>query len=128
LQYTDALAQAIRIFLHLSYDRVSTILPATLTILASDLKDILSEPDTRLCSSFEFTVWQLFVGSVATTADSETGVWFRTTLWRLARAFVLREWSRVLAILKRAFMPPSQLLGSFRSVWRELLENQSFHV
>lgn len=128
LRYTDALAQAIRIFLYLSCDRLAITSPADLTMLASDLKNILSEPDTRLCSSFEFTVWQLFVGSVATTADSETGAWFRTTLWRLARAFVLREWSGFLVILERAFMPPSQLLGSFRLVWEEVLENQSFHV
>jgi hypothetical protein len=128
LRYTDALAMAIRIFLYLSGNRLASILPTNLTALASDLKDILSEPDCRLCSSFEFTIWQLFVGSVATTMDSETGIWFRTTLWRLARAYVLREWSRVLAILGRAFMPPSQLLGSFRSVWVEVLENQSFHV
>jgi hypothetical protein len=127
LRYTDALAQAIHIFLHLSCDRLP-ITPAGLNTLASDLKDILSEPDTRLCSSFEFTIWQLFVGSVATTADSETGVWFRTTLWRLTRAFVLREWERLLAILGRAFVLPYQLLGSFKSVWMEVMENQSFHV
>ncbi|KAL3706684.1 hypothetical protein TMatcc_007697 [Talaromyces marneffei ATCC 18224] len=127
LQYIDALAQSIRIFLHLSCDRLP-ILPANLTTLTSGLKNILSEPDTRLCSSFEFTIWQLFVGSVASTADSDTGIWFRTTLWRLARAFVLREWSRVLSILGRAFMPPYQLLADFKSVWIEVMENQSFHV
>lgn len=125
LRYTDALAQAIRIFLYLSCDRFSVTSPADLIMLASDLKDILSEPDIRLCSSFELTVWQLFVGGVATTADSETGVWFRITLWRLARAFILREWSGLLVILRRAFMP---LLESFNSIWREVLENRSFHV
>lgn len=128
LRYTDALAMAIRIFIYLSCDRFASISSADLTTLASDLKGILSEPDTRLCSSFEFTVWQLFVGSVATTADSETGIWFRTTLWRLARAFVLREWSGLLTILSRAFMPAPQLLGSFRSVWAEVMENQNFHI
>ncbi|KAF5015438.1 hypothetical protein F66182_13237, partial [Fusarium sp. NRRL 66182] len=85
LRYTDGLVQAIRIFLYLSCDRLAVTSPADLTMLASDLKDILSKPDTRLCSSFEFTLWQLFVGSMATTADSETGVWFRTTFWRMAR-------------------------------------------
>lgn len=124
LRYTDGLVQAIRIFLYLSCDRLAVTSPADLTMLASDLKDILSKPDTRLCSSFEFTLWQLFVGSMATTADSETGVWFRTTFWRMARTLVLREWSGVLVTLGRASMP---LLGGFRLVWEEVMENQSFH-
>jgi hypothetical protein len=125
--YTYSLGLSIRIFLHLSSDRFP-ILPADLSALASEVKDTLSEPDVRLCTSFELTAWQLLIGSVATTADSPTGSWFRVTLWKISRAFVFNEWAGVLAILEKAFMPHSRLLACFEAVWAEVMENQTFHI
>jgi hypothetical protein len=125
--YISALGLCIRIFLHLSSDRFP-ISPADLSVLASELKAILSEPDTRLCTSFELTAWQILTGSVATTADSPTGSWFRITLWKVSRAFVLSDWSRVLAYLNKDFIPHSRLLAEFKAVWTEAMENQVFHI
>lgn len=124
--YLFALAISIRIFLYLSSDRFH-ISYADLGVLASDLKAILSEPDTRLCTSFELTTWQLFIGSVATTADSPAGTWFRITLWKVSRAFVLNDWSRMMDFLKKAFLPHSRLLADFKKVWIEAMDNKGFH-
>lgn len=125
--YISALGLSIRVFLHLSSDRFP-ISSADLVVLASDLKAILSEPDTRLCTSFELTAWQLFIGSVATTAYSPVGSWFRITLWKVSRAFVLSDWPRVLDFLDKAFMPHSRLLAGFKKVWTEAMENQAYAI
>lgn len=118
--YVSAMGLSIRIFLHLSSDRFP-ISATDLGVLASDLKAVLSEPDTRLCTTFELTMWQLFVGSVATAADPSAGSWFRETLWKVSRAFLLSDWTRVLGFLDRAFMPDSRLLTAFEEVWKEVM-------
>lgn len=125
--YTYALGLSIRIFLHLSSDRFP-ISPANLSVLTSELKAILSEPDIRLCTSYELTAWQLLTGSVATTADSPTGNWFRITLWRVSRAYAFIDWTGILTILSKSFMPHSQLLTNFKTVWTEVTENKAFHI
>ncbi|QKX61890.1 uncharacterized protein TRUGW13939_09046 [Talaromyces rugulosus] len=125
--YISSLGLCIRIFLHLSSDRFP-ISAADLSVLTSELKAILGESDTRLCTSFELTAWQILTASVATTADSPAGRWFRITLWKVSRAFVLSDWSRVLAYLDKAFIPHTRLLAEFKAVWTEVMENPVFHI
>ncbi|KAH8886249.1 hypothetical protein GQ53DRAFT_728038 [Thozetella sp. PMI_491] len=126
LRYTDALVLALHMFLHLSCDHHSTP-PAQLGAMANDLKDALSEPDTRLCTSIEFTAWQLMVGCVATT-ELQARNWFKITLWRLSKAMRLNEWSQVENILDKTFMPYSKLLGRFATAWEEAVETYKCHA
>ncbi|KAK7418432.1 hypothetical protein QQX98_003924 [Neonectria punicea] len=112
--YIRAWALAIQAFLHKTWPSSPEV---SLGDLAKRLGGALGEPEIRLCSSIEMTVWQYFVGAVTAEEGSETREWFITRLQRMFLPMRVREWKTVTRILERALMPDLRLLVEFKEMW-----------
>lgn len=112
-----AWASALRIFVFLSW-------PPKLAVcfrdLAERLRDMLAAPGIRLCSSIDMTVWQFFVGAVASEEGSDTRIWFTTRVRKMFSPMHVREWKTVMGVLEKGFGPDIQLMERFQRVWDEV--------
>jgi hypothetical protein len=115
--HVDAAARAIELVLYLLWPSQSG---AHLTLLASELKEVMCRFPIKGCSYMDLTSFQLMIGAIAADKGSLTRTWFVKRLSRAVQWMRLRGWHEPLSLLQKRFVCDAGLIKGFEDLWREL--------
>ncbi|RDW57977.1 hypothetical protein BP6252_13388 [Coleophoma cylindrospora] len=115
--FVQATSRAIELILYLSwYPR----LEASISLLASELKEELCRLPVRSCLFMDLTSCQMMLGAIAAGEGSQVRAWFVARLRRAVLTLRSRGWVRPLEILEAGFPSHVGLVARFRALWKEL--------
>jgi hypothetical protein len=115
--FVQATSRAIELILYLTW---GTQLEANLTLLASELKEVLCRLPIRPCLFMDLTSCQLMLGAIAADEGSQVRAWFVARLRRAVLVLRSRGWVRPLEILENGLVSDERLVARFRALWKEL--------
>lgn len=115
--FVQATSRAIELILYLSW---FPHLEGNFTLLANELKEVLSGLPMRPCLFMDITSCQLMLGAVAARKGSQTRAWFVAKLRTAVLALRSRGWVQPLEILEKGFVAEGVLVSRFRALWKEL--------
>ncbi|KAJ5668372.1 uncharacterized protein N7477_006942 [Penicillium maclennaniae] len=115
--YVQATARSMELVLYLLWPSQSG---AHLTLLASELKDIICQFPFQGCSYMNLTSFQLMIGAIAASENSPTRRWFVDRMAGEVRAMQLRGWNEPLSLLTNRNLPTKALTGRLQALWEEL--------
>ncbi|KAL4783807.1 hypothetical protein BJX76DRAFT_348264 [Aspergillus varians] len=117
--HIDAAARAVELTLYLLWPSQSG---AHMTLLAGELKDVMSQFPIKPCPIIDLTAFQLMVGAVAADEGSVVRSWFLGRILGAVRWMQGRGWDDPLCVLKKRFQGEADvgLTGLFKAFWRAL--------
>ncbi|KAJ0426695.1 hypothetical protein BJY00DRAFT_329 [Aspergillus carlsbadensis] len=115
--HIDAAARAIELVLHLLWPTHSE---AYLTLLASELQDVMDRFPIKGCPYMHMTCFELMIGAIAAEKGSPARTWFMDKISLAVRWMQLRGWPEPLRFLQERFVSEIGLNGRFKQLWAEL--------
>lgn len=115
--YVQATSRAIELVLYLSWPPQVRV---DLTLLASELKEDLSQLQVRPCVYMDLTSFHLMIGAISADKGTQTRAWFVGKISRVVLAMRMRGWGEKLRVLERGLTSDTSLRPQLKALWKEI--------